>query len=105
MSGKFEFSKSVKQNKNGKNLEITVIKAKSEKNLISYDDISKFVKTLKDSGVDITKDLIILGSNRIKPFTIKSLNQDYDYDYIRNKPQDVRDKLDGFYEIHFINKK
>ena len=102
MSGKFEFSKKTVPNKNGKNIEITVIKAKNIKNLITYEDVSQFVKALEKTDKDITKDLKIVGSNRIKPFTIKSLNEEYDFDYIRNKPQNVGDKLDGFFEIHFI---
>ena len=42
--------------------------------------------------------------NRLRNgFTMKSENQDFDYDYLKNKARDVADKLDGFYEIHLIN--
>ena len=103
MPSKFEFSKKAIKTKNNKSIETTIIKAKKTDNLITYNDVSKMVKKLQDSGVNTTK-LKIFGMNRLRNgFTMKSENENFDYDYLKNKPGDVSDKLDGFYEIHLIN--
>ena len=102
MPSKFEFSKKTVPTKNNKNIETTIIKAKNQNNLISYDEVGKFVQKLETNGVNISK-LKIVGNNRIKPFTIKSENQDFDYDYIKNKPKNVGNAINGFYQVHIIN--
>ena len=103
MPSKFEFSQKEVKTKNNKKIKTTIIKASKADNLITYNDISKFVKKLQDNGVNTTK-LKIFGMNRLRNgFTMKSENQDFDYDYLKNKARDVADKLDGFYEIHLIN--
>jgi hypothetical protein len=99
---KFEFSKKTTTAKNGTKIERTIIKAKNEKNLITYKEVNKFVKKLEESGVELYK-LKIVGHNRIKPFTIKSEGEDYDDKYMENKPSDVKTALDGFYEVIIIN--
>ncbi len=102
MPSKFEFSKKSVPTKNGKTIETTIIKAKNQNNLISYEEVGKFVSKLSQNGVNISK-LKIVGNNRMKPFTIKSENQDFDHEYIRNKPKNVGNAIDGFYQVHIIN--
>jgi hypothetical protein len=102
MPSKFEFSKKSVPTKNGKNIETTIIKAKNQNKRILYSELGKFVTKLEENGVNIRK-LKIVGGNRLKPFTIKSENEDFDYDYMQNKPANVRNAIDGFYEIHIIN--
>lgn len=103
MPSKFVFSKKEVLTKNNKKIETTIIKASKENNLITYNDVSKFIKKLENSDVNVSK-LKIFGMNRLRNgFTMKSENQDFDYDYLRNKPSNVSEKLDGFYEIHLIN--
>ena len=101
MSQKFEFKTKMTKNKNGVDVKTTSIIAKNKNNLISYNDITKFIKKLTDNGEDLTNTKIA-GNNRLHGMTIKDDDGLFDPDYMKNKPVDVASKLDGFYSIHFL---
>ena len=89
------------QNKNGKKITQTVIKATNPKNLITYNEAISFIEKLEKEGHDMNS-LQVVGQNRLSFFTLKSMGQDFDAEYMRNKPKDVSSKLDGFYTLNFI---
>ena len=89
--------------KNGSSVDIAIIKPKTEKELITYDAITKLVSGIQKKGTNV-KDLQIFGVSKAGNFTIKSANEDYDEDYIVNKPEDQRNALDGFFEVHIISR-
>ena len=98
---KFILSQDTTNNKNGKNIVTRTIKAKNEGDLISYNEVIKFVDGLQKADVDVSK-LQIVGNNRLQYFTLKGSNEELDRNYMKNKPDYVADIMDGFYQITFI---
>ena len=55
MPSKFEFSQKEVKTKNNKKIKTTIIKASKADNLITYNDISKFVKKITGHGSEYNK--------------------------------------------------
>lgn len=99
---KIEIEKEIVKNKNGKNIEITRLKAKSDKNLITYKDIENIYNKMKNNNM-VSSDAKIIGANRYKAFTLKSSGEKEfipEDEYYQNKPGS--EKLNGFYSIAII---
>jgi hypothetical protein len=101
-SKQLEITKKTLTLKNGKRIETTTVKAKNPKKLITFNVMTKLLKKLQDNGEDLKKYKIV-GVNKIQMFTLKMTDDDFDYDYLRNKPKDIVDKLDGFYSFQLIS--
>jgi len=98
---KFEYNKKATILKNGHKIETTTIHAPNKQELIPYDYLTKVIEKLAVTGVDVKK-LRIFGSNRISAITIKSEGENYDPDYLKNKPEIEANKYDGFHTICLV---
>lgn len=95
---KFVIERNEVTTKKGMKMEKICIKAKSEKNLITYKDIENLYNKMK-TQYD-TKNMKIVGNNRYTMWTLKSQGvDDIDTfeDYFGDDP--VKDKVNGFYSV------
>jgi|688.fasta_scaffold113144_3 uncharacterized short protein YbdD (DUF466 family) len=77
-----------------------IIVKNPSQNVMSYDTAYKFYKKLEKEGY---KNVKVVGTNRYqKYFTLKSINGDFqtEDDYLKDKPQEIRDKFNGFYQYY-----
>ena len=93
------------KNKNGANIKILKLVSKTDKNLITYNDIENIFIKLKNEELADTTNMKIIGSNRFKVFTIKCAGQEVimsGEDYFKNKANEEASKINGFYNVDFI---
>ena len=79
---------------------------RKDKKMMSLDEINKIYKEFVEEENLNEDDIMIVGLNQNRYFTLKSLNQDdfteFDEDYLENKPKEVKDMLKEFYSFEFI---
>jgi|LakMenE18May11ns_1017448.scaffolds.fasta_scaffold9533355_1 hypothetical protein len=75
------------------------------KELMDYQTAYNFSKKLEQNGYEV---LNVIGTNRYSKYsTLKSLNGEFNTieDYLQGKPQEIVDKLDGYYMFNFLYRK
>jgi hypothetical protein len=101
---KFTVSKEILETKTGVKIQKTIITAKKLNNLITYSDIEKLYKKMKNSNIDTTG-MKIVGSNKYKLWTMKSEGEEDftpEEDYFKNKSE--AEKLNAYYQVVLIAK-
>jgi len=101
---KFIFKSEIKPNQNpAYNMKVTTIRAKRENNLITINDLNKFVQKFEDEDIDVDDMKIIVCNKERRYWTIKSNGEEYDNRY-KGTENENNEKLNEFYEILFISK-
>lgn len=77
-----------------------------DKKMMSLDEVNRMYKELvKEENLN-EDNIMIVGLNQNRYFTLKSFNQEdftqFDEDYLQNKPKEVREMLKEFYSIDFV---
>ena len=100
---KFSLKKEVIKNKNNADITTVILKANTEKNLITLDEVKDLFKTLVEKDKSNEK-IKIVGANKYRQiWTIKSqyVNDIIEFEnYMKNKT--MSSHIDEYYQVEFI---